>query len=115
MVHPHEPHSHPENDPGSALLAATTFTVQDDEPVHSLDQVRHYMDLLGEAIAEHDGAPWERDEALWRVRELVDDLAEPTPSARRVKARWIRLAPLVESLLPEVSVTEITRLINEVL
>lgn len=113
MVHPHEPHDRPENDPGSALLEATTFTVQD--PVRSLEQVRHYMNLLGEAIAEHDGAPWERDEALWRVRELIEDLAEPNPSARRVKARWIRLAPLVESLLPDVSVAEIGRLIHEVL
>ncbi len=113
MVHPHEPHSHPENTPGSALLAATTFTAQD--PVRSLDQVRHYMDLIGEAIAEHDGTPWERDEALWRVRELVEELAEPNPSARRVKARWIRLAPLVESLLPDVSVAEISSLIHEVL
>jgi hypothetical protein len=80
-----------------------------------LDELRDRINVLV-AVLEDDPRPvWELHEARWRSAELAEALAPFHPSARRVRSRWIRLAPLVRELRPDFSVTTIDSLINDAL
>lgn len=77
-----------------------------------IEQLRAYMWSLRQAIIEHPVASLEQQEAQWRIEEITDELDQPEPSAPRVKARWIKLAPLVGTLRPDVPLPEVNELVN---
>ncbi|WP_277675576.1 hypothetical protein [Saccharopolyspora rectivirgula] len=95
--------------PGTSRLdAATTFAPRPD----ALEQTRTHVDELLEAVTNHDNPGWEHDEARWRLEELAEELTRDQPSAPRVKARWLRLVPVLQEVLPDLPITEMTQLIN---
>ncbi|WP_190818499.1 hypothetical protein [Saccharopolyspora pogona] len=93
----------------SRLDAATTFTPRQE----ALDQLRSYLVVLIDVIEQHPEATLERDEAQWRLEELVEELARTPPSAPRVQSRWLRLAPVLSEVRPDVPVAILTQLVKQ--
>ncbi|QUH00281.1 hypothetical protein HUO13_05140 [Saccharopolyspora erythraea] len=79
----------------------------------ALDQLRTYVNALVDVIAAHPDPILERDEAQWRLEELADELAAAKPSAPRVKARWIRLAPVLLVVRPDVPADGVSELVDQ--
>ena len=102
--------AHESDGAGSRLEAETTLHTPD-----ALDRLRTYVDGLVEVIAAHPEPSLERDEAQWRLEELAAELAAPAPSAPRVKSRWIRLAPVLTEVRPDVPADSVTELVNAAL
>lgn len=101
----------PDAGPGERLDSATKFSARPG----ALDELRDRMDVLVTALAEHPEPSWELDEAQWRATELAEELARPRLSAPRVRSRWMRLAPLLHEVLPEVSITTMSSLLDDAL
>lgn len=78
----------------------------------ALARLRAYVTGLLDVIATHPEPGLERDEALWRLEELVVELSTPTPSAPRVKSRWIRLAPVLSELRPDIPFPALNALVD---
>ncbi|CAM00356.1 hypothetical protein A8924_1417 [Saccharopolyspora erythraea NRRL 2338] len=78
----------------------------------ALDRLRTYVNALVDVIAAHPDPSLERDEAQWRLEELADELAAAKPSAPRVKSRWIRLAPVLLVVRPDVPADGVSELVD---
>lgn len=78
-----------------------------------LDQLRDYVTALVDVIATHPDPSLERDEAQWRIEELATELSVARPSAPRIRSRWIRLAPVLLEVRPDVPVPALNDLIEE--
>ncbi|GAA2811679.1 hypothetical protein [Saccharopolyspora taberi] len=78
----------------------------------ALGRLRDYVNALVDVIATHPEPSLERDEAQWRLEELAAELAAPAPSAPRVKARWIKLAPVLTEVRPDVPAAAVGELVN---
>lgn len=81
----------------------------------ALDQLRTYLAALVDVIDGHPEPSMERDEAHWRLRELVDELAPDEPAARRVRSRWLRLVPPLTEVRPDVPVDRLSALLDAAL
>ncbi|MDA3626253.1 hypothetical protein OU415_12460 [Saccharopolyspora sp. WRP15-2] len=92
----------------SRLDAATTYAPQAD----ARTQLRDYFEQLVEVIAQHPEPVMARDEAHWRLLELVDELSRDALSAPRIQSRWLRLAPLLHEVRPDIPVPALTDLLN---
>jgi hypothetical protein len=97
--------------PGQRLDAVTRFSSRPG----ALDDLRGHVRELITMLSEHPEPSWELDEAQWRADELAEELAKPEPSAPRIKSRWMRLAPLLRELRPDISIRTVNDLIGEAL
>ncbi|MCI2417713.1 hypothetical protein MOQ72_09760 [Saccharopolyspora sp. K220] len=94
---------------GAARLdAATTYAPRQE----ALDQLRAYLVVLVDVIDQHPEASMARDEAHWRLEELVEELTRVPPSAPRVQSRWLRLVPLLREVRPDIPIPTLTDLLN---
>ncbi|TDD53648.1 hypothetical protein [Saccharopolyspora elongata] len=93
----------------SRLDAETTFAPRQ----QALDQLRSYLAMLVDVIDQHPEASMERDEAQWRLEELVDELARTPPSPPRVQSRWLRLVPVLREVRPDVPIATLTQLLKQ--
>ncbi|MBE9375678.1 hypothetical protein IQ251_14590 [Saccharopolyspora sp. HNM0983] len=66
-------------------------------------------------IESHPEPGVERDEAQWRLQELVEELDRDGPSTRRVRARWLRLVPPLTAVRPDVPVARSSKLLDAAL
>ncbi|MEV4731371.1 hypothetical protein [Saccharopolyspora sp. NPDC049426] len=101
---------------GAGLLARSAPNRRDD-PEHAaqlsaLDQIRVYLNSLVEVLDQHPEPGLGLDEAKWRLAELVDELATERPSAPRVQSFWIRLAPVLGEVRPDIPLPALTHLIR---
>jgi hypothetical protein len=95
---------------GAARLdAATTYAPR----LAALDQLRAYLVVLVDVIDQHPEASMARDETQWRLEELVDELTRTPPSAPRVQSRWLRLAPVLREVRPDIPIPTLTDLVNQ--
>ncbi|GAA4857302.1 MULTISPECIES: hypothetical protein [Saccharopolyspora] len=78
----------------------------------ALEELRSYAAVLLDVVREHPEPSLERDEAQWRMEELVEELDRTPPSAPRVKSRWLRLAPVLGEVRPDVPIQRLDELIN---
>lgn len=80
-----------------------------------LEQLRTYLTALVDVIDSHPEPSMERDEAQWRLRELIDELVRHEPGPRRVRSRWLRLVPPLTEVRPDVPVKRLSALLDEAL
>ncbi|MEB3366009.1 hypothetical protein [Saccharopolyspora mangrovi] len=78
----------------------------------ALDQIRVYLNSLVEVLDQHTEPSLDLDESQWRLAELVDELAVEQPSPPRVQSRWIRLAPVLQEVRPDIPIPALTHLIR---
>jgi hypothetical protein len=94
---------------GAGLLDAAT----DHSPSRTaLDQIRAYLGELAGVLDQHE-PDLHLPEAQWRLAELNEELADEDPSAPRVQSRWMRLAPVLREVLPDIPVDQLTDLIKQ--
>ncbi|GAB3284586.1 hypothetical protein [Parasphingorhabdus pacifica] len=79
----------------------------------AMEKFRNYINALVGVIADHPEPSLERDEAQWRIEELADELSATEPSAPRVRSRWLRLAPVLLEVRPDVPVPALNGLLDE--
>lgn len=78
----------------------------------ALDQIRVYLNSLVDVLEHHPEPSLDLDESKWRLAELVDELATERPSAPRVQSFWIRLAPVLGEVRPDIPLPALTHLIR---
>lgn len=84
------------------------------DPVLSMHRLRSCVRTMTDRISALPEWDWQHDEALWRLEDFDDELSRPRPSKPRAQSRWIRLAPLLEELLPSMPISSITELVEDV-
>ncbi|RKT83325.1 hypothetical protein SAMN05421805_105190 [Saccharopolyspora antimicrobica] len=95
----------------SRLDAATTYAPRD----HARTQFRDYLAQLIGVVEQHPEPGMARDESLWRLAELVDELSRDPLSPRRVQSRWLRLVPLLSEVRPDIPIPALTDLLHRAL
>ena len=103
---------HSDGDSDGNAAGTTGSSSEADRARSAVDRLRTYINGLVEVITAHPDPSFERDEAEWRLEELAAELATPDPSAPRVKSRWIRLAPVLLEVRPDVPVPALNDLID---
>ena len=80
----------------------------------ALDQIRTYLVELT-AVLDQQEPSLHLPEAQWRLAELNEELAHEHPSAPRAQSRWMRLAPVLGEVLPDLPTDWLTRLLKQAL
>ncbi|WP_233576294.1 hypothetical protein [Saccharopolyspora rhizosphaerae] len=83
-----------------------------EERLAALDQIRVYLNSLVEVLDQHPEPSLDLEESKWRLAELVDELAVEQPSPPRVQSRWIRFAPVLRQVRPDVPIPALTHLVR---
>lgn len=78
----------------------------------ALDQIRAYLAELA-GVLEQQEPDLYLPEAQWRLAELNEELAHEQPSAPRVQSRWMRLAPVLHEIRPDIPTQQLTELIKQ--
>ncbi|MFC7343192.1 hypothetical protein [Saccharopolyspora griseoalba] len=104
-------HSAKQSTNGAGLLDAAA----DHSPSRAaLDQLRAYLvELAG--VLDQQEPDLHLPEAQWRLAELNEELAREHPSAPRAQSRWMRLAPVLREVLPDVPTDQLTDLLKQAL
>ena len=92
----------------SRLDAATTYAPQGE----AREQLRTYFAQLVDVIAQHPEPVLARDEAHWRLEELVEELDREPLSPRRVRSRWLRLEPVLREVRPDIPFPALAELLD---